>query len=320
MVAGRAIRVAAIGVLFLVLAGCAQASGPPPDLTRHADVGDDCDIFLQSRGMIVDEPLPEGVVLVSATRCLLQPVETSGGYRAFNRVRQRADGGLDALATAMRLPGLPRPAVCSGIGMVSGSNVMTVTDRQGRHYRPALPSQGCFDVRSEVVAAVNALRWQVVSTDTVDLTPTKLQMESRCAGVYDAAIADGFATEEGPSASPRVVPVDPTQQPLQVCQYDLDKDPMNAIQLRGSTVVRFGRLTAVSTLDGVAAVQFWSTVAAAARVTKPCSVQAAFTVVFPTAGGGGVEIERGGCFREYIEGENFLRQLDAATVGTVLPA
>jgi hypothetical protein len=304
--------------MMLVLAGCAPATSAPEDLTRHADVGDDCDIFLQSRGMVIYEPLPAGVVLASASRCLLQPIETSASYRKFSRVRQRADAGLDALAKAMRLPPLPRPDICSGIGVAAGSNVLTVTDTQGRYYRPALPSEGCFDVRSEVVAAVNAMPWQVVSTDTLDLTPTKLQMESRCAGFYDAVIAGGFATEEGPSASPRVVPVDSTQQPLQVCRYDLDKDPLNAIQLRGSTVIRFGRLTAVSILEEQAAVDFWSTVTAAQPVTKPCTIQAPFAVITPTAGGGGVDIELGGCFREYIEGENFLRQLDAATVGTLL--
>jgi hypothetical protein len=156
--------------------------------------------------------------------------------------------------------------------------------------------------------------WQTVGTDILDLTPTKLQMQSRCLGVYDAAIAGGFATSDGSPALPRVVPVDSTQQPLQVCRYDLDSDPMNAIQLRGLTVARFGRLTAVSTLERHAAAEFWSTVAAAQPVTKPCTTQAAFTVVFPTAGGAGVEIERGGCFREFIEGENFHRQLDAAAV------
>jgi hypothetical protein len=306
--------------MVAMLAACTP-TGPPvePAPASRVDLGDDCDIHGPSRGMVAPEPLPEGVVLASVTRCLIQPVETAGPYSRLTRVRQRAVAGLEALAEALRLPSLPRPMVCpqTGSADVSGG-VVTLTDLQGRHYMPALPSEGCSDIRSEVVATINALPWQFVSTDTVDLAPTKLQMDSNCAGMYDAAIADGFVTAGGPVVSPLVVKIDSTQRPLQVCRYNLDTDPMNAIQLRGATVVRFGRLAATSTLDGDLAVEFWSAVAAAEPVTKPCTAQAPFAVVFPTPEGTTVQIELGGCYREFIEGETFLRQLDAATVHTLV--
>jgi hypothetical protein len=48
--------------------------------------------------------------------------------------------------------------------------------------------------------------------------------------------------------------------------------------------------------------------------TTACTVQAPFAVVKPTSGGQTVDVELGGCNRVYVEGENFLRRLDAATI------
>jgi hypothetical protein len=52
----------------------------------------------------------------------------------------------------------------------------------------------------------------------------------------------------------------------------------------------------------------------AGQVTTACTDQAPFAVVFPMQGGETVDVELGGCYRVYVEGENFLRELDAATV------
>jgi hypothetical protein len=283
------------------------------------DVGDDCDIFDiygPYRGMIAPDPLPAEVVLASATRCLI--ARPSGDDRT-QRTKQVADTGLDALAAALRLPTLPPPPGCvyPHGGTISGEGVIEVTDVQGRHYLPKLPSQGCGDLRPEVVSAIDGLPWRVVATDAPNPTPIPSAAGSGCFSVYDTELDNGFFDLVQAARWPTIRPLDPTQQPLQVCRYDLDTDPMNAIQLRGSTVIRFGRLTVVSTLDGQLARDFWLSLMAAGKVTTACTVQAPFAVVL---GGPIVFVELGGCYRAYVEGDNFLLRLDAATVAHLFGA
>jgi hypothetical protein len=190
---------------------------------------------------------------------------------------------------------------------------LEVTDTQGRHYLPELPWQLCREPRPEVVSAIEALPWRVVGTDTIVPAPIPSAEGTPCFRFYDTVLDNGFFKIDLRPSPLTMVPEDPTMEPLQVCRYDLDTDPMNAIQMHGSTVIRFGRLTAVSTLEGQLAQDFWQAVLTADQVSTACTVQSPFVVVWPP-GHQPVHVELGGCYRVYVEGENFARRFDAATV------
>jgi hypothetical protein len=61
-------------------------------------------------------------------------------------------------------------------------------------------------------------------------------------------------------------------------------------------------------------------VAKAPRVTGACAQpEAPFAVVHPVDGSAPwITVERGGCFRALIDGENYLRQLDPALVSRLI--
>jgi hypothetical protein len=107
---------------------------------------------------------------------------------------------------------------------------------------------------------------------------------------------------------------------LRVCRFGLDPDPVNVITINDGTPYRMGVLMSASTLDAASAGQLLTAVSAAPRVLGGCSQpEQPFAVVNSAdAGGPWVAIELGGCFRASLDGENYLRQLDAATVAALV--
>jgi hypothetical protein len=231
------------------------------------------------------------------------------------RTDERADSGLDALAAALRLPSevLPSGTGCLDIGHISP--VITVTDTKGRQFNPDIPGQACGSVLPAAAAAIRAVPWKTVGTTAVRQSQSQIATESGCPDQYKPVIAMQAAESSGP---PRAEPVPATAPHLRICRYDLDPDPSAAIPIgvNGSAgPARSGRLAAASTVDGPVAQAFLTAVAAAPPARACTQPEAPFATVDPGDGTGPhVTVELGGCYRALVDGENYLRQLDAATV------
>ena len=249
--------------------------------------------------------LPADAVLVLATRCVFDLESVPGDGQWVRRIEQRADGGLDALATALRLPDeqTPKGVGCALIGYVP--TIITVTDTTGWMFVAKLPTDFCGAPLNETVQAVKALPWQTVGTTRVRRFSSGPGTASDCEAAYKPVVALR-AAEPGPATEP--FKIDATVAPLRICVFTPDRaDPIEA----GSATLHIGKLAKASTLDGQSAAALLSTLAAAPPVTETCTDEAPFATI-TGKGLPELEVELGGCYRA-LDGDS-LRQLDAATV------
>ncbi len=317
-------------LLVAGLAGCAQPitsvdrADPMPGAGAGDSIGDypggagaDC----ESDGMTVVTPrpltpLPADAVLVSARRCLYQAEVVPGDGEWLMRVEQRASSGLDALAAALRLPSEEKSSAtaCLAIGYVP--IVITVSDTAGRAIQPEVPQSACGAPLKAAVDAIAALPWTTVATTKARQIRSELEVSSGCAGAYKPVIPLTAAEGSGTQTQK----VDATARSLRVCRFDLDPDPANVITLSNGTPFRMGVLKSVSTLDSNAGGLLLTALASAPRAVGTCAhPEQPFAVIDPTDGSGpNVMIELGGCYRASLDGENYVRQLDAATVAPLL--
>ena len=81
-----------------------------------------------------------------------------------------------------------------------------------------------------------------------------------------------------------------------------------------------GKLTSASTMDATLGGELLTAVARAPLVTGACAQpEAPFAVVRPVDGSAPlITVERGGCSRALVDGESYLRQLDAALVSRLI--
>ncbi|GGK95793.1 hypothetical protein [Mangrovihabitans endophyticus] len=88
------------------------------------------------------------------------------------RTVQRAEGSLDALATALRTPPPARggDAICTLI-MIPPVTVV-VADAAGHVVVPAVPINACGHPVAEVRAAIEALNWEITKTNGVGPGPS----------------------------------------------------------------------------------------------------------------------------------------------------
>jgi len=253
--------------------------------------------------------LPADAVLVLATRCVFDLESVPGDGQWVRRIEQRADGGLDALATALRLPDEQPPAHPSKhegcLAMAYARTIITVTDTTGWMFVPKLPTDFCGAPLNEAVQAVKALPWQTVGTTRVRRFSSGPGTASDCEAAYKPVVALR-AAEPGPATEPFTI--DTTVVPLRLCVFT--PDPANPIEA-GSATLHIGKLAKASTLDGQSAAALLSTLAAAPAATSACADEAPFATI-TGKGLPELEVELGGCYRP-LDGDS-LRQLDAATV------
>jgi len=310
--------------LVTLLSGCAV-----PDRGNAAGVGhDDTGLSAVSGGSDCDSggnpmmtpapltPLPADAVLVKATRCLFEPRTVAGDGEWLTRLEQEATAGLDGLAAALRLPS--RKAVAGQLCdlVAYAPIVITVTDTAGRQFHPQVPYGACAEPLRAATDAIAALSWMTVGTTKIRQTRSELEVSSGCPNGWKPTIpmtADGSGTQ--------VTEVNATARELRVCRFDLDPDPSNVITL-GETgrSYRMGKLAIASTMDAAAGGELLAAVAKAPRASGACAQpEAPFAVVHPVDGSPlWVTVERGGCSRALIDGENYLRQLDAALVSRLI--
>ncbi len=327
----RIVLLAALAVLVSGLAGCAQPVGPVSpggdpligdaqdsigDLPGSPDVGADC----ESAGVGAATPplltpLAADAVLVSAMRCRFHAEIVPGDGEWLMRVEQEATAGLDALANALRLPSIQpvEGQACRAIGYVP--IVITVTDTAGRQIHPAVPQDACGAPINEAVDAIAKLPWTTVATTKARQMRSELEIASGCSGSWKPVIP--LIAIEG--SGTQTLAIDTTARPMQICRYGLDSDPANVLTLSDGTPYRMGVLTTASTLDAAAGGQLLLALAAAPRVQACAEPEHPFAVLFPSDRNGMfVAIELGGCYRAVFDGENYARQLDAATVAALV--
>ncbi len=241
--------VVAVGLLLAVVAGCARPERPgvgtpgfgdnaggASDSLGAAPAGMDCDSdgVIQSDTGPVLAPLPTDSMLISVSRCLfeMQPVPGDGEW--MFRIEQRAESGLDALASALRLPSQtadPNQG-CLAIGYVP--IILTVTDDKGRQLHPSVPQTGCGAPQQAAVDAINALPWTTVGTTKTRQVRSELEVSSGCSGSFKPVIP--LVAAEGSGS--QTTTLDTSLGSLGVCRYELDTDPANVISLSNGTQYR----------------------------------------------------------------------------------
>jgi hypothetical protein len=115
--------------------------------------------------------LPVSFVPVSVERCVSGAQTIPGKGLWTTATLQRADSGLAGLISALRQPPVThRPGtVCPAVAVIPPQVVLI--DANGRKLTPRLPASGCGLTQSQVLLALNKLRWQPVSVRLIAKVP-----------------------------------------------------------------------------------------------------------------------------------------------------
>jgi hypothetical protein len=115
--------------------------------------------------------LPVSFVPVSVERCVNGAQAIPGKGLWTTATLQRADSGLAGLVNALRQPPATRRpgTVCPAVAVIPPQVVLISAD--GQKLIPLLPASGCGLTQSQVLLALNALRWQPVSVRLIAKIP-----------------------------------------------------------------------------------------------------------------------------------------------------
>ena len=115
--------------------------------------------------------LPVSFVPVSVERCV-NGVQTIPGKGLWTTATlQRSDSGLAGLINALRQPSVAHQpgTVCPALAVIPPQVVLIGAN--GQKLIPRLPATGCGLIQSQVLAALDALRWQPVSVRLIAKIP-----------------------------------------------------------------------------------------------------------------------------------------------------
>jgi hypothetical protein len=324
--AGRG-RAALAGAIALALVtGCGPAGFSTGDIRLDGPT-DGVAWNLAELGLTCDDgPFPQwdappgaDVVVVRATRCINRIEHVPGDGEWEIRYEQEATIGLEALATALRLPDVPvtdQPdsALVEDVpcDTATAPIVITLTDSTGRRYVPRIPHK-CGDPLPAVIDAIKALAWTDTATRPLARLRSELAVTSGCEDEWKPAIGAAAAGLPGEPAEE----LDPTPRPLLACRYEIRFD--QPIPFTDGITLHGAELVGASTVDASAAAELLTAVLAAppAGACEPDEVS--FAVVRPAdVPAPWVAVELEGCYRATIGFEGQLRQLDAALVTRLL--
>jgi hypothetical protein len=115
--------------------------------------------------------LPVSFVPVSVERCVTGAQTIPGKGRWTTATLQRANAGLDGLVSALRRPAVTHQpgTVCPAVAVIPPEVVLISAD--GQKLIPRIPASGCGLIQSQVLVALNALRWQPVSVRLIAKVP-----------------------------------------------------------------------------------------------------------------------------------------------------
>jgi hypothetical protein len=115
--------------------------------------------------------LPLSFVPVSVERCVNGAQTIPGKGLWTTATLQRADSGLAGLVNALRRPAATHQpgTVCPAVAVIPPQVVLI--SASGQKLIPLLPASGCGLTQSQVLVALNALRWQPVSVRLIAKLP-----------------------------------------------------------------------------------------------------------------------------------------------------
>jgi hypothetical protein len=119
--------------------------------------------------------LPVSFVPVSVERCVNSAQTIPGKGLWTTATLQRSAGDLTALINALRQPDVTRPpgTVCPALAVIPPQVVLI--SATGQKLIPRLPTDGCGITDSQVLVALDALRWQPVSVRLIAKVPGATQ-------------------------------------------------------------------------------------------------------------------------------------------------
>ena len=119
----------------------------------------------------VSAALPLSFVPVSVERCVNGVQTVPGNGLWTTATLQRADAGLAGLINALRRPAVTHQpgTVCPALAVIPPQVVLI--SATGAKLIPRLPVSGCGLIQSQVLVALNALRWQPVSVRLIAKIP-----------------------------------------------------------------------------------------------------------------------------------------------------
>ncbi|MGH3249372.1 MAG: hypothetical protein ACRDOI_24630, partial [Trebonia sp.] len=117
--------------------------------------------------------LPVSFVPASVERCVNGAQAVPGKGLWTTATLLRADTGLDGLIGALRQPAVPHKpgTVCPELAVIPPQVVLI--SATGQQLIPQLPVSGCGLIQSQVLMALNALRWQPVSVRLIAKIPPR---------------------------------------------------------------------------------------------------------------------------------------------------
>ncbi len=120
---------------------------------------------------VTSAPLPASFVPVSVERCVNGAQTIPGKGLWTTATLQRSDSGLDGLVNALRRPTATRPpgTVCPAIAVLAPQVVLISAN--GQKLVPRIPTTSCGLTQMQVLAALDALRWQPVSVRLIAKVP-----------------------------------------------------------------------------------------------------------------------------------------------------
>jgi hypothetical protein len=115
--------------------------------------------------------LPVSFVPVSVERCVNSAQTIPGKGLWTTATLQRSTGDLTALINALRQPAVTRQpgTVCPALAVIPPQVVLI--SATGQKLIPRLPTDGCGITDSQVLVALDALRWQPVSVRLIAQIP-----------------------------------------------------------------------------------------------------------------------------------------------------
>ena len=242
-------------------------------------------------------PLPADFQAVAAVRCgtMLRTVPGDGEWQFADA--QRADSGLAALLTALRLPSQTPPTgdfACAAIGMLLPD--FGLVDASGNVIKPRLPQTYCGLPLNQVLTALNALPWRTEAEQRLNQTQNQQEVKTGCYPQYK----DVFELPLPPTPEPwsQVRHPASTLPPL-ACIYAVEHAPKGSSSSSGSNgatpagdFVRGMKLNSArqSTIEQTLNMN-------AEDPAPPCTSKATRFAVFFGIGADGVAVELDGCQR-----------------------
>jgi len=254
------------------------------------------------------KPLPAAFTPVAVVRCYSRARGVNGhGLWRFS-VKQQANRRLNAFVAALRRPSVPTPAGTECLLIRYAAPPFALVDRQGRIFRPALPSTECGRPFQAAITDLEHLPWVTVSVRRTVQLATRAELRAGCAPTFKDLIASGPSLRALP-LSPGGPAFSPRPPRLRICTYQ-----------RGSgTFIRGGIISHKAESELLADLQ-------AGRSSPGCRRQhtsyAVLEAVSPTRRGGEIaEVEIGGCNR-VVRPDNSLGSISPAglkVISTALP-